>query len=217
MTIDEQSDEEFWNNRYSESEQIWSGRPNVVLVLETADLTPGRALDLGCGEGADAIWLARQGWQVTAVDLSSVALARAADHAAGSGEEVAARIDWQQCDLGKTFPDGTYDLVSAQFLHSLGDMPREEILRRAAAAVAPGGILLIEGHLGFPSWEHDHHPDIHFPTPDEVVADLHLPDGEWEILLSRTHPRDHTSPDGNHTSRPDATVKLRRLPRGTEV
>jgi SAM-dependent methyltransferase len=212
MTTGEQSDEEFWNNRYSESSQIWSGRPNVVLVKETADLTPGRALDLGCGEGADAIWLAQQGWQVTAVDLSTVALARAAEHAAASGEEVAGRIDWQQHDLGKTFPDGTYDLVSAQFLHSLGDMPREVILRKAADAVAPGGILLIEGHLSFPSWEHNAHPEIHFPTPEEVIADLNLPDGEWEILLSQTHPREHTSPDCQPSTRPDATVKLRRLP-----
>lgn len=212
MTTDELSEEESWNNRYSESAQIWSGRPNVVLVQETTNLTPGRALDLGCGEGADAIWLAEQGWQVTAVDISTVALARAADHAAASGEAVAGRIDWRHCDLSRTFPEGRYDLVSAQFLHSLGDMPREEILRKAADAVAPGGILLIEGHLSFPSWEHNHHPEIHFPTPEEVIADLKLPDGEWEILLSQTHPREHAAPDGQPSTRPDATVKVRRLP-----
>ncbi|GAA1569554.1 class I SAM-dependent methyltransferase [Kribbella sancticallisti] len=198
-----------WNERYSESAQIWSGRPNVVLVEETDGLTPGRALDLGCGEGADAIWLAQQGWQVTAVDISTVALERAAKHASSAG--VGDRIDWQQHELGKSFPDGTFDLVSAQFLHSMGNLPREEILRTAARAVAPGGILLIEGHLGFPSWEHDHHPEIHFPTPAEVIADLDLPDGEWEVLVSREHEREQADPEGRMTTRTDCTVKVRRL------
>ncbi|WP_344212898.1 class I SAM-dependent methyltransferase [Kribbella sancticallisti] len=203
------TDEEMWNERYSESAQIWSGRPNVVLVEETDGLTPGRALDLGCGEGADAIWLAQQGWQVTAVDISTVALERAAKHASSAG--VGDRIDWQQHELGKSFPDGTFDLVSAQFLHSMGNLPREEILRTAARAVAPGGILLIEGHLGFPSWEHDHHPEIHFPTPAEVIADLDLPDGEWEVLVSREHEREQADPEGRMTTRTDCTVKVRRL------
>ena len=205
------TDEQLWDDRYSETEQIWSGKPNVVLVEEVEGLTPGRALDLGSGEGGDAVWLAQQGWQVTAVDISTVALARAAKHATAQGVED--RIDWQQHELGKSFPEGTFDLVSAQFLHSLGDFPREEILRTAAAAVAPGGILLIEGHLGFPSWELQHdHPDIHFPTAEEVIADLALPEGEWEVLVSREHPREHVGPDGKATTRTDSTVKVRRLP-----
>lgn len=211
MTTDNLSAEEHWNARYSESSQIWSGKPNVVLTQETSDLQPGRALDLGCGEGADAIWLAQQGWTVTAVDISTVALERAAKHAEEAG--VADRIDWQQHELGKSFPDGEYDLVSAQFLHSLAEMPREEILRTAAGAVAAGGVLLIEGHLGFPSWQHEHeHPDVHFPTPDEVIADLRLPEGEWEVLVSNEHEREHISPEGEPTTRTDSTVKLRRLP-----
>jgi len=208
MTAD--NPEKHWNARYSESSQIWSGKPNVELVDEVEGLTPGSALDLGCGEGADAIWLAQQGWQVTGVDISSVALSRAAKHAVDAG--VADRIDWQQHDLGKSFPDGAFDLVSAQFLHSLAELPREEILRRAAEVVAPGGILLIEGHLGFPDVEkHAEHPNLHFPTPAEVIADVGLDDGRWEILVSHEHEREQVI-DGKPLTRRDCTVKARKLP-----
>ncbi|WP_424532979.1 class I SAM-dependent methyltransferase [Sphaerisporangium viridialbum] len=203
------SDAEFWDDRYSQSDQIWSGNPNTVLVHEVTGMEPGRALDLGCGEGADAIWLARQGWQVTAVDISRVALDRAAGHAAEAG--VAGRIEWQRHDLASSFPAGVFDLVSAQFLHSHGDMPREKILRNAASAVAPGGVLLVVGHAGFPAWEHDHHPDIHFPTPEEVLESLDLRDGEWEVLLSDEHERIQNDPDGKPTTRTDNTLKIRRL------
>ncbi|MQA95954.1 MAG: methyltransferase domain-containing protein [Streptosporangiales bacterium] len=106
------------------------------------ELTPGTALDLGCGEGADAIWLAEQGWTVTATDVSKVALDRAAAHARERG----VTVDWRRHDLAESFPEGTYDLVCAFFLHSPVDMPRDGILRSAAAAVAPGGVLLIVGH-----------------------------------------------------------------------
>ncbi|MFI6963259.1 SAM-dependent methyltransferase [Streptomyces sp. NPDC050255] len=201
------SDAELWDERYRESRRIWSGNPNTVLVREVADLKPGRALDLGCGEGADAVWLARQGWQVTATDISRVALDRASEH--GAEAEVADRIDWQFHDLGVSFPEGRYDLVSAQFLHSMGNLPREQILRRAAAAVAPGGVLLIVGHAGFPAWEHDH-ADVELPTTDEVLASLRLPEGEWEVLLSAEHERVQNDPDGNPTTRTDNALKVRR-------
>ncbi|MEV0574499.1 MULTISPECIES: SAM-dependent methyltransferase [unclassified Streptomyces] len=202
------SDAELWDERYRESHRIWSGNPNTMLVREVEGLKPGRALDLGCGEGADAVWLARWGWQVTATDISRVALARAAEH--GAEADVADRIDWQFHDLGVSFPEGEYDLVSAQFLHSMGDLPREEILRRAAAAVAPGGVLLIVGHAGFPAWEHDH-ADMELPTTDEVLASLRLPEGEWEVLLSAEHERVQNDPDGNPTTRTDNALKVRRL------
>ena len=203
------SDERSWDARYAESHRIWSGRPNVVLQREVSNLAPGRALDLGCGEGADAVWLAQRGWQVTAVDISGVALHRAAEHARDAG--VADRIDWQHRDLAASFPDGTYDLVSAQFLHSWGDMPREKILRSAAAAVAPGGTLLIEGHLDTGPFSHGHdHSDVHFPTPQEVVADLDLASRDWEVLISEAHERHQTGPDGQPAIRTDSTVKARR-------
>ncbi|MGY4971081.1 class I SAM-dependent methyltransferase [Streptomyces nigrescens] len=199
-------DQEFWDARYAESDRIWSGRPNAALVREAGDLTPGRALDLGCGEGADALWLAERGWEVTAVDISRVALDRAAGHAAATA--VADRITWQHCDLGTAFPAGTFDLVTAQFLHSHSDMPREDILRKAAGAVAPGGVLLIVGHAGIPAWEPD--SEVPLPTPDEVVGALGLPDGQWDLLRCEEHPSFRTGHDGKPDPRTDNTVKLRR-------
>ncbi|TMQ82650.1 class I SAM-dependent methyltransferase, partial [Actinomadura soli] len=148
---------EFWDTRYAEHDHLWSGEPNHMLVQEISDLEPGTALDLGCGEGGDAIWLAGRGWRVTATDISGVALERAARHADAAG--VADRIDFQRHDLGESFPEGVYDLVSAAFLHFPKEgLPREPILRAAAAAVAPGGTLLIVGHSGPPPWDPDAYP-----------------------------------------------------------
>ncbi|MGC5016299.1 class I SAM-dependent methyltransferase [Streptosporangium sp. DT93] len=211
-SYDTTAEEEFWNGRYGESERIWSGDPNGALVGEVSGLEPGSALDLGCGEGGDAIWLARQGWRVTAVDISPVALERAAGHAAAVAGDVAGRIDWQRHDLATSFPEGAFDLVSAQFLHSPGDMPRERILRAAASAVAPGGVLLIVGHAGPPSWEKE--PDGRYgslPTPQEVFESLGLPAGRWEVLVSEEHPRTQIGPDGQPGTRTDNTLKVRRL------
>ncbi|MCQ0013202.1 hypothetical protein [Actinomadura madurae] len=109
-----------------------------------------------------------------------------------------------------SFPEGTYDLVSAQFLHSPADMPREEILRSAAAAVAPGGVLLIVGHAGPPPWDPDAHGGVHLPTPEEVRLSLRLPDGAWEVLRSGEHERVQTAPDGRTMTRTDNALKLRR-------
>lgn len=203
------TEQELWDARYRESDQIFSGNPNTVLVREVDGMEPGRALDLGCGEGADAIWLARRGWRVTAVDISGVALERAARNAGEVG------IDWQRHDLGESFPEGSFDLVSAHFLHSPGDMPRERILRTAAGAVAEGGVLLIVGHAGLPPWEHD--PGVHLPTPQEVLEDLDLPDGEWEVQVCEEHERVQTAPDGRPATRTDNTLRLRRRPHGHDI
>ncbi|MFJ8211481.1 SAM-dependent methyltransferase [Streptomyces sp. NPDC096033] len=199
--------QEFWDSRYRESRRIWSGRPNSVLVREAADLAPGRALDLGCGEGADAVWLAGRGWRVTGTDISPVALERAAGHAADAG--MADRIAFERHDLGESFPAGEFDLVAACFLHSPGEMPRERILRTAAAAVAPGGVLLVAGHGGPAPGAENPHPDLYFPTPQEVLAGLELPEDGWEVLVCAEHERTGTEAD-----RPghgyDNTLKVRR-------
>ncbi|GAA3936675.1 class I SAM-dependent methyltransferase [Actinomadura viridis] len=211
-------DGEFWDSRYLESDRMWSGNPNMILVREVTGMEPGTALDLGSGEGADAVWLARRGWRVTGVDISRVALERAARHAEEAG--VAGRIEWRPHDLGTSFPAGTFDLVSACFLHSGGDMPREKILRNAAAAVAPGGVLLVVGHAGLPPWEehdghHDaHHHDVHLPTPQEVLESLELPEGEWEVLLCEEYERTQQSPEGRPAVRTDNVLKVRRLGQG---
>src|SRR5438876_11960685 len=91
--------QEFWDDRYGSADQIWSGNPNPHLVEQIADLAPGIALDVGSGEGADAIWLAARGWQVTAIDVSTVALGRAARRAAEAGTEVADRLIWRHADI----------------------------------------------------------------------------------------------------------------------
>jgi SAM-dependent methyltransferase len=200
--------EAYWDARYAQSERIWSGDPNAALVREVSDLAPGTALDLGSGEGGDAIWLARRGWRVTATDISGIALDRAAGHAAAAG--VADRIDWQQHDLTESFPTGAFDLVSAHFLHSPG-MPRDEVLRTAARAVAPGGVLLIVGHAEQPSGDHSHHPDVHFPTPEELLGALGLPPGEWEVQVSGEHERVQPGPDRLPATRVDNTLRVRRL------
>ena len=142
--------QEFWDDRYRSAGQLWSGQPNPVFAEQAADLPPGEALDAGCGEGADAIWLARRGWMVTAVDVSAVALerganaARAADEAAGG--DIAGRITWRREDLRSWGPDpDTYDLVSAQFMH-FPKADLEVMHRRLAAAVRPGGTLLMVAH-----------------------------------------------------------------------
>ncbi|MFC4061327.1 SAM-dependent methyltransferase [Planomonospora corallina] len=211
MSYDGMSDEEFWDARYGGSHQrVWSGDPNVALVAEGSDLEPGRALDLGCGEGGDAIWLARRGWRVTAVDISGVVLERAARSAEEAG--VAGRIDWQRHDLGVSFPEGEFDLVSAHFLHSPGaGMPREKILRAAASAVAPGGVLLIVGHAGPPPWDPDGYPEVHLPTPQEVLEGLALPRDGWRVLRCEEYEREQAGPEGRPFTRTDNVLKVRRL------
>lgn len=133
-----------WDARYGATDRLWSGRANPVLVAETADLPPGVALDAGCGEGDDSLWLADRGWQVTGVDLSAVALARAASEAArlGLGE----LATFEQRDLSTWSPPrASFDLVSAQHLHVLPEQ-REAIYCGLAAAVRPGGTLLVVLH-----------------------------------------------------------------------
>ncbi|MFD9338123.1 SAM-dependent methyltransferase [Streptomyces sp. NPDC060028] len=200
--------EEFWDGRYRESTRIWSGKANALLVREAEDLAPGRALDLGCGEGADTVWLARRGWHVTGTDISKVALGRAAEHAAEAG--VADRVDWQRHDFAESFPEGEFDLVSACFLHSYGDFPRARILRSAAAAVAPGGVLLVVGHAGGPSWDPDAHSEIDFPTPEQVLAQLELPEGAWTVLAAEEHVQARTDPEGRPGTHTNNVLKVRR-------
>lgn len=131
-----------WNERYAAAELVWSAEPNQFLVRETADLPPGRALDLATGEGRNAVWLARQGWRVTGVDFSDVALAKAAEIASRAGVDV----DWVQADVVEYEPEpAAFDLVAIFYLH-LEAPERRRALARASSAVAPGGTLLLVGH-----------------------------------------------------------------------
>nr|MCW2727963.1 SAM-dependent methyltransferase [Aeromicrobium sp.] len=180
--------EGFWDERYGESERIWSGAPNPQLVDRVTGLRPGRALEVGAGEGADAIWLAQQGWQVTALDVSRVALDKAAAHAADSG--LADRITWQQVDLSAWAGEpGTYDLVSAQFMY-LDQPALTTLYRQLGEAVAPGGTLLLVGHHPIDPRHGDHDfPDVRW-TPEEAVSWLD-PDDWTSVDLATVRREGH--------------------------
>ena len=205
-------DESFWDERYRQHgrhSSVWSGEPNAQLVAEAADLTPGSALDVGAGEGADAAWLARRGWRVTAVDISSVALARAAA-AVQDEPETAARITWQHQDLTVSPPPaGTFDLVSAQFRHLPAPL-RAGVYSRLAASVAPGGTLLIVGHHPSDletSVRRPSAPGLLF-TAEEIAAGLD-PE-EWEIMTRASRPRATGDSDGAPVTVQDAVLRARR-------
>ena len=200
---------QLWDERYSSRPRVWSGQPNPQLLAEAAGLRPGRALDLGCGEGADAIWLAARGWNVTAVDVSAVALERAAAHARESGQT--GNIEWVRQDLAAWVPERQYELVSAQFLHSTL-MPWQAALRLAAAAVRTGGTLLVVGHHpeGLPPWGNHHSPGTFF-TAEDVVRELGIDAPEWRADVVESRRRTMTGPDGGPAEIADAVLRATRL------
>lgn len=200
----------FWDDRYSSRDKLWSGNPNPHLVDQAAELAPGEALDVGSGEGADAIWLARRGWRVTAIDVSAVALARGAQHAAGTGAEIADRIDWRREDVLSWGPGpASFDLISAQFMH-LPPQPRDALFGRLAEGVAPGGTLLIVGH---------HPSDLQTSVAHGAMAELRytasqvaglLDRAEWEILVEAAPERSVPDPAGEIVTIHDAVLRARR-------
>jgi SAM-dependent methyltransferase len=202
------TDEAGWDARYREHPTaIWSGNPNPVLEAEAADLPPGRALDVGCGEGADALWLAERGWQVDAVDISRVALERAESHGAKRSLEV----NWVHADLLTDPPEvDAYDLVNAQYMQ-LPQHERDAMYGALAAAVRPGGTLLIGAH--HPS---DLHATIRRPnvaemffTAEEVAAGLD--DQQWQILVAETRPRTAVNHEGANATVHDTVLRAVRL------
>lgn len=203
--------EDFWDQRYSSAPALWSGQPNPHLLEEASDLQPGSAIDVGAGEGADAIWLAEHGWTVTAVDVSGVALDRGATQADTLGPAVAQRISWKKVDLSAWTPEpASFDLVSAHFLH-LPSSERRTIYRGLMNAVAPGGTLLIVGH--HPSdlsttIQRPPTPDLLF-TPDDITDDL---DEGWTIVVADAQPREAIDSEGTPTTIHDTVVRAFRNP-----
>lgn len=197
--------ETYWNERYRSHPRLWSGNPNTHLVAEASDLEPGTALDVGCGEGADAVWLAERGWRVTAVDISTVALERAAAHAG------TLPIEWRQADLiGWDPAPECYDLVSSQYVHLLPE-PRDALFGHLAAAVRPGGTLLVVGH---------HRSDLATTMPRPDVPELFftsedlkalLDPADWEVVTDTAAPRAASDPEGHHVTIHDAVFRARRV------
>jgi SAM-dependent methyltransferase len=169
-------DRDFWEERWSEvpPSRATERPPNAHLRAEAEDLRPGRALDAGCGHGSDALWLAARGWQVTGVDFSATALA----HARAAAEATGAEIEWVEGDLATwARPPGQFDLVVSLYVHVAGSV--EEMVRRMAAGVAPGGTLLMVGH-------HPARDQVQVSVGQAVAA----PDPDrWELVVAEDRPR----------------------------
>lgn len=194
-----------WDRRYSDASQIWSGRPNGQLVTETARLRPGRVLDVGCGEGADALWLAERGWDVTGLDVSQVAL----DRAAGQAESAGVSVRWLFSGLVEAgLPAGSFDLVSAQYpaLFKTAERRAEHAL---LDAVTPGGMLLVVHHPPpTPEQAKAHGFDVDtYVGPGDVAA---LLDEHWQVEVDETRPRSVSAGAGAHHTE-DVVLRARRL------
>ncbi|ROS75377.1 bifunctional 2-polyprenyl-6-hydroxyphenol methylase/3-demethylubiquinol 3-O-methyltransferase UbiG [Cellulomonas sp. PhB143] len=202
-----ESSEDFWENHYRRLSEGWGARPNARLVELVGALAPapGRALDLGCGHGADALWLAGRGWAVTAVDVSATALDRVAAAAQAAG--LADHVSTERHDLSVSRPEGPFDLVTASYFQTPLDVPRAPMVRGAAALLATGGLLLVVDHGSAAPWSWD--PDATFPTPEETRAGLDLGDG-WETVLLDAPQRVASGPDGATATVTDLVVVLRR-------
>jgi SAM-dependent methyltransferase len=189
---------------YLERDAVWSGEPNPQLVAEVADLPPGRALDMGCGEGADALWLAARGWTVTAIDISRVALGRAAANEERAPTPAGA-VEWRHADAVATRPEArAYDLVSLQYF-PVRRQRGDAALRALLDAVAPGGTLLVGSH---------HHAEVaHLPEAAEYhtlqdIADLLGED--WTIAVLEERARPNPAPEGTHHTRDEVLRAVRR-------
>ncbi|MFD5467029.1 class I SAM-dependent methyltransferase [Kitasatospora sp. NPDC127059] len=210
-------DSQGWDDRYAASELVWGTAPNRWVVRELSGHAPGHALDLATGEGRNAIWLAAQGWEVTGLDFSAVALERAERLTSELPDEVADRLTWRHGDaLGYEAPGAGYDLVLVAYLQLPAD-DRRAALHRAAEALAPGGTLLVIGHdlsnltegVGGPQ-----DPAVLF-TPEDVLADL-AGHGLRTVRAERVH-REVGADPGHRGAGPGTAIDaLVRLQRGAE-
>lgn len=208
---------EFWEELYA-GKSRWSGNPNPVLVDVVGPLPAGRSLDLGCGEGADVLWLASKGWDATGVDISATAIARARDAAEQAADSLDGSTRFESGDLAPWLAKarveglGPLDLVTASFFQSpLDGFDRVGLITLAAEMVRTGGFLFALSHFAPPDWapaEHRGHGQM--PTPWGEVLDLAVPAGSWTVQLSEVREREATGPQGQVGHMKDTVVLLRR-------
>ncbi|MFC7550498.1 FAD-dependent oxidoreductase [Plantactinospora sp. GCM10030261] len=201
-----------WDSRYGDQERVWSANPNGTLVAETTDLPPGRALDVGAGEGADALWLAERGWRVTASDVSRTALDRIAAEAERRGLDV--RTLYRDANDPAAFADETYDLVSLQY-GSFQRTPEQRGLRNVLDAVAVGGTLLVVGHdLTWLQQPSDPGEQTRMYDPqayvgiDEIAAAITASD-HWRVEVNETRPRPPGAVSTHHVD--DVVLRATRV------
>jgi len=201
-------DVDYWNTRYLESDKIWSGAPNPQLVAEAAGVAPGKALDAGCGEGADAIWLAERGWTVSAVDFAQAALDKGSAEAERLGLDD--RIRWECQDISSWRPPREFTLISAKFFH-LEPSLRDRGIRNLASAVVAGGTLLVVGHSRRDLETHtgrERRVDVLF-DPEDIEALLDAT--EWQVIVSEARERGIEDDDGNPFTYTDTVVRAVRI------
>ena len=197
----------FWDEHYSRrAGESPATTVNPRLAEIAGPLPPGAALDLGCGPGGDALWLAGRGWQVTAVDISSSTVRSLQQQASRAGVSITAL----RVDLADDFPAGTFDLVSAQYLHTPFALDRAHVLRTAARAVKPGGRLVVVDHGSTAPWSWNQDPNLRYPTPREVATELALDSAEWSTERADTPQRQATGPAGRTATVVDHVLVIRR-------
>jgi 2-polyprenyl-3-methyl-5-hydroxy-6-metoxy-1,4-benzoquinol methylase len=203
-------DQDFWEQLWSktlreQADKVARRPPNAHLMAEAANLPPGRALDAGCGHGADTLWLAARGWQVTAVDFSAAALAHGRSMAEAAGPDIASRIDWVEGDLATlTVEPKHYDFVVCLYVHIAGSV--EDMVARMASAVVPGGTLFLVGHRPV-----DPSTGAATAAASQVQVSVEsavaaLDANAWELVIAEERPR---AVAGTGV---DAVIRARRRP-----
>lgn len=207
MSDPDKSAYDFWEDVYKKKTTDSSGKPSAILEKYIRGRPVGVALDLGCARGDDAVWLARQNWQVTAVDVSATALRYAQENAVKNG--VTDQVIFEQRDLAVSFPDIQCDLVSAMFLQTPIAFPRADVLGRAAASLRSGGLLLVATHGSVMPWS-QMDPDTILPTAREILDELNLMPTEWAEIFVGSSERNATGPNGETALVTDAIIAIER-------
>lgn len=200
-----QSAQDFWDDLYRGASRQTRGMPSAMLERFAMDRMPGRALDLGCARGDDAIWLAQQGWEVVAVDIAQTALDIAEAKANERG--VANRISFERHDLAASFPEGRYGLISAMFLQTPFEFPKQHVFAQAYDQLASGGMLLIATHGSAAPWSW-RQGDHSYPTPEEDLAALGYAASDSQVAFVDAVKRTAHGPEGETAQVLDNVIAL---------